>query len=43
MLDAGADYSVGLYEMEWDDVAEEYQPDFGSGAVILAWSPINIG
>ena len=43
LLDAGADYSVGLYEMEWDDVAEEYQPDLGSGAVILAWSPINIG
>ena len=40
--DPAGDFSVGLYEMEWDDVNEEYLPDFGQGALILAWSPMNI-
>ena len=37
------DYSVGLYEMEWDDVNEEFLPDFGQSALILAWSPMRHG
>lgn len=40
ITDAAADFSVGLYRLEYDEVGEEYLPDFGAGAIARRWSPL---
>jgi len=39
--DPCGEFFTGLYLMEYDDTAEEYVPDFGSGVIVAAWSPMN--
>lgn len=40
LMDAGAEFSVCLYRMEYDAETEKYLPDFGAGALARVWSPL---